>query len=78
MIVHLLSKFRVQIQAKVPDPCGSGSNIYLLFKHPLFANYEINTLNSIKMNILSNICYYLFHTTVLQYVHFTLPNPDPN
>ena len=58
------SEFRIRIQAKVPDPCGSGSNpCYLI----IFGNCKQNHLkpNSIIKKNLSTICHFLLNTTVL-------------
>ena len=53
------SEFRIWIHAKVPDPCGSGSNTYYL---STYMYLEIG----LKKNI-STICHFLFNTSVLQF-----------
>ena len=61
------SEFRIWIrfQAKVPDPCGSGSNTcYLSYLEIV----NKTTLNSIIQKHLSTICHFLFHTTAVHKV----------
>ena len=63
-------QIRIPIQAKVPDPCGSGSNPHYL---SIFGNCKKHTINSIIKKNLSTICHFLFHNTVLQY---TVHSPE--
>ena len=59
------SEFRIRIQAKVSDPCGSRSKPCFFYVYLEIVNKT--TLNLIIKKNLSTICHFLFHTTVLQY-----------
>ena len=53
--------FRIRIQAKVADPCGSGSNQCYL---SIFVNCKQNHLKFNHKEELSTICHFLFHTVL--------------